>query len=93
MANYRTLGSLPGGARLLGRGGYNSKTDLILEASVARRKNKRKTFHASVQVTRIEDWCVEAESEEEARTLLASGAGERCGVGDCVHVEVRFCGE
>ena len=41
---------------------------------MARQKHKRKTFHASVQVTRIEDWCVEAESEEEARALLASGA-------------------
>jgi hypothetical protein len=78
---------------LLQPSGYNSKTDSDSEASVARRKNTRKTFHASVQVTRIEDWCVEAESEEEARTLLASGAGERCGVGDCVHVEVRACGE
>jgi len=60
---------------------------------VARRKNTRKTFHASVQVTRIEDWCVEAESEEEARALLAGGAGERCGIGDCVYVEVRDCSE
>ena len=93
MANYRTPGSLLAGARLLQRSGYKSKTDSDSEASVARRKNKRKIFHASVQVTRIEDWCVEAESEEEARTLLASGAGERCGVGDCVHVEVRACGE
>jgi hypothetical protein len=50
-------------------------------------------FHASVQVTRIEDWRVEADSEEEARTLLASGAGERCGIGDCVYVEVRTCSE
>jgi hypothetical protein len=60
---------------------------------VARQKKRRKTFHASVQVTRIEDWCVEAESEEEARALLASGAGERCSAGDCVYVEVRACGE
>jgi hypothetical protein len=60
---------------------------------VARAKHKRKLFHASVQVTRIEDWCVEAESEEEARALLASGAGERCGIGDCVYVEVQNCGE
>ena len=60
---------------------------------MARPKRKRKLFHASVQVTRIEDWCVEAESEEEARALLASGAGERRGFGDCVHVEVRDCSE
>ncbi len=60
---------------------------------MARQKQKRKIFHASVQVTRIEDWWVEAESEEEARALLISGAGERCGVGDCVYVEVQNCSE
>ena len=60
---------------------------------MARQKHKRKMFHASVQVTRMEDWCVEAESEEEARALLASGAGERCGIGDCVHIEVQICSE
>lgn len=60
---------------------------------MARPKHKRKIFHASVQVTRIEDWRVEADSEEEARILLASGAGERCGVGDCVYVEVQTCSE
>lgn len=51
-------------------------------------KKKRKTFHASVQVTRIEDWCVEAETEQEARDLLASGQGERLAIGDCLHLEV-----
>ena len=51
-------------------------------------KKKLKTFHASVQVTRIEDWCVEAETEEEARDLLASGRGERLAIGDCLHLEV-----
>jgi hypothetical protein len=30
-----------------------------------------KTFHATVLVTRIEQWCVEAESAEDARELLA----------------------
>ena len=58
-----------------------------------KQKQKRRIFHASVQVTRIEDWCVEAESEEEARALLASGAGERCGIGECVYVEVQNCNE
>ena len=51
-------------------------------------KKKLKTFHASVQVTRIEDWCVEAETEQEARDLLATGRGERLRVGDCVYLEV-----
>ena len=32
-----------------------------------------KTYHATMLVTRIEEWCVEAESPEEARELLAAG--------------------
>jgi hypothetical protein len=51
-------------------------------------KNKLKLFHATMQVTRLEEWCVEAENPEEARELLASGAGHRCHLGECLHVEV-----
>jgi hypothetical protein len=40
-------------------------------------------------VMRAEEWCVEAESAEEARQLLATGAGYRCHLGDCLHVEVE----
>ncbi len=39
--------------------------------------------------TRVEQWCVEAETAEEARELLAAGAGHRCEIGDCVNVEVE----
>ena len=39
-------------------------------------------------VTRIEEWCVEAESSEEARLLLAAGLGERCTPGESVQVEI-----
>jgi len=52
-------------------------------------KRKRKLFYATVEVTRVEDWCVEAESAEEARALLAKGEGERFRLGDCVHLEVH----
>jgi hypothetical protein len=48
-----------------------------------------KTFHATMLVTRIEQWCVEAESAEEARELLAAGEGYRCHLGDCMQVEVE----
>jgi hypothetical protein len=48
-----------------------------------------KTFHATMLVTRAEEWCVEAESADEARELLASGAGHRCHVGDRLHVEIE----
>ena len=51
-------------------------------------KPKLKMFHATVHVTRVEEWCVEAESEEEAREQLASGGGFRTSIGDCVNVEV-----
>jgi hypothetical protein len=51
-------------------------------------KPKLKTFYATVHVTRVEEWCVEAESEGEARQLLASGDGFRTSLGDCVSVEV-----
>jgi hypothetical protein len=52
-------------------------------------KPKLKTFHATVHVTRMEQWWVEAESAEEARELLAAGAGYRCEIGDCVNIEVE----
>ncbi|MGB6535898.1 MAG: hypothetical protein WBF58_08045 [Xanthobacteraceae bacterium] len=56
--------------------------------AAVKKKTRLKTFYASMQVTRVEDWCVEAESAEQARSLLASGEGERCRIGDCVFVEI-----
>lgn len=52
-------------------------------------KSSLKTFHATMAVTRLEEWCVEAETVEEARALLASGFGHRCHLGDCLHAEVQ----
>jgi hypothetical protein len=52
-------------------------------------KPKLKTFYATVHVTRVQEWCVEAESAEEARELLASGGGHRSHIGDCVHLEIE----
>jgi len=57
--------------------------------SVAAQKQKQKMFHATMLVTRAEEWCVEAESAEEARQLLAAGAGHRCSPGDCMYVEIE----
>jgi hypothetical protein len=48
-----------------------------------------KTFHTTVHVTRVEQWCVEAETAEEARELLTAGSGYRCDIGECMHVEVE----
>ena len=50
---------------------------------------KKKTYHATMLVTRAEEWCVEAETAEEARELLAQGHGHRCHLGERLHAEVH----
>jgi hypothetical protein len=47
-----------------------------------------KTYHATMLVTRAEEWCVEAGSAEEARELLAQGLGHRCHLGERLQFEV-----
>jgi hypothetical protein len=56
-------------------------------------KRKRRLFHATVQVTRVEEWSVEAEDAEEARALLQGGSGQRSQIGECVHFEVETLSE
>lgn len=56
--------------------------------SAGTRKKDKRLFHATIQVTRREEWCVEAATPEEARALLESGAGHRCHLGDLVHFEI-----
>jgi hypothetical protein len=51
-------------------------------------KDKARLFHARMLVTRLEEWCVEATTAEEARALLASGGGHRCTPGDSIHAEL-----
>ena len=48
-----------------------------------------KTYQGWLLVTRAEEWCVEAESPEEARELLAAGLGHRCHLGERVQFEVE----
>ncbi len=55
----------------------------------ARPAAKTRTFHATVQVTRTEEWSVEARSPEEARALLEQGEGRRSHLGECVHFEIE----
>jgi len=52
-------------------------------------KPQTKTFHATMLVTRVEEWCVEAETAEEARALLAAGRGQACHIGECVYVDME----
>jgi hypothetical protein len=58
----------------------------------AARKLKRqlqpKTFHATMLVTRAEEWWVEAESLEEVQALLAAGRAHRSALGELVHFEL-----
>jgi hypothetical protein len=57
--------------------------------SVAAEKTRVKTFHATMAVTRLEEWCVDAETAAEAKALLAAGCGHRCHLGDALHVELE----
>lgn len=61
-----------------------------LEARPATRPQKQtkpRLYHARMMVTRIEEWCVEATSAQEAEALLAAGAGHRCTPGESVQIE------
>jgi hypothetical protein len=60
-----------------------------MAVSALKRQFKLKTYHATMLVTRAEEWCVEAENAEEARRLLARGEGHRCHLGDCVQLELQ----
>jgi hypothetical protein len=50
---------------------------------------KLKTFHATVLVTRAEEWWVEAETAVEAQALLAAGRGHHSALGERIHVELQ----
>jgi hypothetical protein len=52
-------------------------------------KTRLKTFHATMVVTRREEWCIDAETPEDAKALLAAGEGHRCHTGDCLHLELE----
>jgi hypothetical protein len=67
----------------------DSLGETVMGATAATKKPLKKMFHATMLVTRTEEWCVEAETAKEARQLLSAGDGHKCHGGDCVHVEVR----
>ena len=56
-----------------------------MAVAALKREPQRKMFYATMHVTRVEEWCIEAESAEEAQELLNSGHGERAHVGECIH--------
>ena len=59
-----------------------------MPAAALKRGSALRTFHATLLVTRTEEWCVETETLKEARELFAAGQGYRCHVGERMHVEV-----
>jgi hypothetical protein len=59
-----------------------------MPAAAIKRKPKRKMFHATMLVTRAEEWCVEAASADQARALLAAGEGHRYHLGDCLQIQL-----
>ena len=55
----------------------------------ARAKKKLRTYHATMLVTRAEEWCIDAASEDEAALLLAAGQGHRCHLGEVLDIELE----
>ena len=58
-----------------------------------RQEPQLRTFYATMLVTRVEQWWVEAASAEEAQELLASGQGHHASMGERVHVELGMMSE
>ncbi|HEY7229292.1 MAG TPA: hypothetical protein VH558_02870 [Pseudolabrys sp.] len=52
-------------------------------------KRNNRTYHATMLVTRVEEWCVDARSPEEAKALFEAGEGHRCSPGEicCLQLE------
>jgi hypothetical protein len=67
-----------------------SGREMAAAAHKLRQKPELKTFHATVLVTRAEQWWVEAETVEEAQELLASGHGHHSSLGERIHVEIEM---
>jgi hypothetical protein len=59
-----------------------------MAVAALKRELERKIFYATMHVTRVEEWRIEAESAEEAQELLNSGHGERGHIGECIHYEI-----
>ena len=67
----------------------NPGTEMAAQAHKRKPKPPPKTFHATMLVTRAEQWWVEAETAEEAQALLASGQGHHCDGGERIYVELE----
>ncbi|HET7912051.1 MAG TPA: hypothetical protein VFL49_08470 [Pseudolabrys sp.] len=61
---------------------------MVAKNSAAKKKNKSELYHATLLVTRAEEWCVEASSPEDAKARLQRGEGHRCSPGEIFAVEL-----
>jgi hypothetical protein len=66
---------------------------MTARAHMRRQRPQLRTFYATMLVTRVEQWWVEAASAEEAQELLASGQGHHAPIGERVHVELGMMSE
>jgi hypothetical protein len=74
---------------MIGHSKSDSRGESAMGPTAAKKKTLKTMYHATMLVTRTEEWCVEAETVEEARQLLSAGDGHKCHVGDPLHVELR----
>jgi hypothetical protein len=58
-------------------------------ARTIRERPKRRIFHATMLVTRVEHWWVEAETAAGAREAFEGGEGHVGALGARVHVELE----
>jgi len=66
---------------------------MTARAHMRRQRPQLRTFYATMLVTRVEQWWVEAASAEEAQELFASGQGHHASIGERVHVELGMMSE
>ena len=62
---------------------------MSVAARELRPQPRSKIFHATMLVTRAEEWWVEAETIDQAQALLAAGEGHHAALGERVHVELE----
>lgn len=70
------------------RRSYISANEFDSEAARAKTyvEKRLKTFYANMSVARLEEWCVQAQTAEEAHA--SPSAGEPCRIGDCACPEI-----
>jgi hypothetical protein len=66
---------------------------MTARALLRRQQPQMRTYYATMLVTRVEQWWVEAASAEEAQELFTSGQGHNASMGERVHIELGMMSE